>query len=367
MIGIRPAEPAMLVLARESRSMTQAEVAQAMTKSGSDAVSQGYVSRAESGRLAVSGERLHLYAAALGYPTELLLLNPQVHGVGIGLVHHRKRASLTATALRRQHAQLALTRIQLDGIMGGRYPPAAGRASVPSLSVDAFTSAKDAAREVRTAWRMQSGPVSDVTSVVEAAGVLVVSRDLGSRRLDAVSQWDGVQAPLLLVNDQAPGDRYRFSLAHELGHLVLHRAPGDSAAQEREADDFASEFLMPARDIHSVFTGRIDLSVLAELKGRWRVSMAALLRRAHSLSAVSDWQYRSLMVEMSALGYRTAEPVEVPREQPQRVAQSVREALERGTSLERLASCACLLPEDFQQLYTPARDRGGESASKVRP
>ncbi|MFJ7231485.1 ImmA/IrrE family metallo-endopeptidase [Streptomyces tendae] len=369
MSDVHSAQPGMLVVAREFRGMTQADVAEAMMKaSGGDAaVSQGYVSRAESGRLAVSGERLELYAAALGYPPELLCLDPQVHGVGVGLVHHRKRASLTVSALRRQHAHLALTRVQLQGIAACRPGLGVRAAAIPTVALDALTTAKDAARQVRKAWGMPPGPAADLTASLETAGVLVVARDLGSGRLDAVSQWDGTQPPLILANHHAPADRYRFSLAHELGHLVLHQSPGDSAIQERQADEFAAEFLMPARDIRSAFTPRVDLELLARLKREWKVSMAALLRRAQSLNIVTDWQYRSVMVEMSALGYRTAEPVEIDRERPRYVPGLIRSALAAGMSEEELARCARLLPEDFQLLYAPREGATVDSASKVRP
>jgi hypothetical protein len=206
------------------------------------------VSRAESGRLAVSGERLELYAAALGYPTDLSCLDPQVHGAGVGLVHHRERASLTVSALRRRHAHLALTRVQLQGVAACRPGLGVRAAAVPAVALDALTTSKDAARQVRKAWGMPPGPAADITASLEEAGALVV-----------------------------------------------------------------------ARDIRSAFAPRVGLELLARLKREWKVSMAALLRRAQSLNIVTDWQYRSVMVEMSALGYRTAEPVEIDRERPRYV------------------------------------------------
>lgn len=112
-----------------------------------------------------------------------------------------------------------------------------------------------------------------------------------------------------LINAHAPADRFRFSLAHELGHVILHREPGVTATQERQADEFASEFLLPADTIRTELKqGRLTLPRLLELKHRWGVSMAALLRRASTLGVVSDWQYRNLMVELSAVGYRKQEP-----------------------------------------------------------
>ncbi|GHH57964.1 Zn-dependent peptidase ImmA (M78 family) [Streptomyces umbrinus] len=366
-IGELQAQPGMLVLARESRGLTQTEVATAMTKAspgGSTPVSQGYVSRAEAGRLVVSDERLELYATALGYPPELLCLDPQVNGIGVGLVHHRKKASLSASALRRVHAHLALARLQLDGLTSAAALPEVSRRFFRVPLNDLITP-KDAARRVRKAWGMVPGPVSDMVGVLENAGALIVTADLDSDLLDAVSQWDEDGQPLLLANTRAPGDRRRFSIAHELGHLVMHPEPGAGSTQEKQADAFAAEFLMPASDIREAFSGGVNLARLADLKRIWGTSMGALLRRAQSLNAISEWQYRNLVIEMSALGYRTAEPVEVPPERPQRIPALVRTLLaDHQMPLEDAAACAHLLPEDFQRLFID--DVDSSSFSDIR-
>jgi hypothetical protein len=91
------------------------------------------------------------------------------------------------------------------------------------------------------------------------------------------------------------------------------------------------------------------------LKSRWGVSMAALIRRAHSLGVISEWQYRNLMVEMSALGYRTGEPVPLPRETPHRIAALVaRFEQERGLNWTQAADVAGLNHEEFHQVYLSA-------------
>lgn len=361
------AQPGMLVLARESRGLTQVEVAAAMTKASqgeATPVSQGYVSRAEAGRLVVSDERLALYAAALGYPPALLCLDPQVSGIGVGLVHHRKKASLSTSALRRVHAHLALARLQLDGLTAE-----AGVPEEPSrfvrVPLNDLVTPKDAARRVRREWNMPPGPVLDMVGVAESAGALVLTEDLDSDLLDAVSQWPEGRQPLLLANTRTPGDRRRFSIAHELGHMVMHPVPGAASTQEKQADAFAAEFLMPAADIRASFSDGIDLSGLADLKRTWGVSMSALLRRAQTLNTISEWQYRTLMIEMSALGYRTTEPVEVLPEHPQRVAALVQHLLTiRQMPLEEAAACAHLLPEDFQRLYVDGADSSSIPATR---
>lgn len=359
------ARAAMLVLARESRGMTQAELAQVMTRQSGTAVSQGYISKAEAGRLEVTGPRLAAYAEALRYPAAVLRADPELHGVGVGLVHHRKRASLGAPALRRIHAELALARMQTRALLtlaGGKHHHRFHR-----IMVDDFDTAADAATELRREWELAPGAVPQVIPLIEAAGGVVLVRDLGTRELDAVTQWIEGGPPLFLINAHAPADRFRFSLAHELGHVIMHREPGVTAVQERQADEFASELLLPADTVRiDLRQGRLDLARLLDLKHHWGVSMAALLRRAATLGVISDWQHRNLMIEMSALGYRTQEPGDLIREYPRFVPGLIAQLRdERGYSPEQLADAAGLLPDEFARLYVENNNSTGGSPVEV--
>jgi Zn-dependent peptidase ImmA (M78 family) len=94
----------------------------------------------------------------------------------------------------------------------------------------------------------------------------------------------------------------RFTLAHELGHLVMHRFPTEN--METEANEFASTLLMPSADMRSAFLGRrVTLELLAALKPEWKVAMQALLMRATSLKCVSPNQARYLWQQISARGF----------------------------------------------------------------
>lgn len=359
------ARAGMLILARESRGLTQAELARVMARqSDGTPVSQGYVSKAEAGRLEVTGSRLDLYAAALGYPPAVLCADPEIHGVGVGLVHHRKRASLGAPALRRIHAQLALARMQVSALLtlAGVRPAHRFR----RIAVDDFDTPSDAATALRRDWHLAPGAAVQMVGVIEDAGGLVLIRDLGSRELDAVTQWVDGEPPLFLVSAHAPADRSRFSLAHELGHVIMHGEPGATPVQERQADEFASEFLMPALGVRAELARiQLDLPRLLDLKRQWRVSMAALLRRAFTLGVISEWQYRNLMVEMSALGYRTQEPGDLPRESPRLIPALVtRLRRDQGYQPGQLADAAGLLEDEFTRLYL-RQDPGDASLREV--
>jgi Zn-dependent peptidase ImmA (M78 family) len=188
-----------------------------------------------------------------------------------------------------------------------------------------------------------------VIGAIEDAGGLVARRLLAGRGLDAVSQRPATGNPVLLAHATAPADRQRFTLAHEIGHVVMHRLP--AAGQEQQANQFASEFLMPARDIRTHLSGRLDLARFLELKAIWGVSAAALAHRAHGLGAVSDWQYRQLQIEMSALGYRTSEPSPLTPERPAALPRIVKGLTQRGYTAADLAQLTHLSEGEFSGLY----------------
>jgi hypothetical protein len=133
------------------------------------------------------------------------------------------------------------------------------------------------------------------------------------------SCWRGADDPYLISYFAASsGDRQRFTVAHELGHLVLHtsRRGIPSKQAEDEAHRFAGAFLMPQERAREALEGNVTLREFAELKARWGVSIAALIMRAGQLELVDDARKTSLFKQLGARGWRTAEPVMVHAEQP---------------------------------------------------
>jgi Zn-dependent peptidase ImmA (M78 family) len=121
-------------------------------------------------------------------------------------------------------------------------------------------------------------------------------------------------------------DRDRFSCSHEIGHLALHEPETALASKdiERQADGFASAFLMPADQIRDELPANLDWVRFIELKQRWQVSIAALLRRAKDLGVMSEAMYVQGVQTMSARGWRTDEPGDLGApESPRLLAQAV--------------------------------------------
>jgi Zn-dependent peptidase ImmA (M78 family) len=189
---------------------------------------------------------------------------------------------------------------------------------LPSMDIEEYEGdATRVAGVLRALWSLPDGPILNLTELVERAGVIVIPCNFQNRAMDATSLRLNDTPPLIFINSDIPGDRWRFTLAHELGHLILHETPTEE--MEDEADAFAAELLLPQDELAPQLRRltRIRVQDLANLKPYWRVSMAALLMRAKSLGAIKPNSERHLWMQMSKLGYRRVEPNAIPRERVQ--------------------------------------------------
>ncbi len=302
----RAVNPFMVQVGRESRGLSQKELAEAV------GVTQGRISKIEAGMLPVPGELLEMLSSTLDYPPHFFLQEGSIMGIGLAEVFHRKRADVPKRLLDKIHAQMEIRRRHVEQLLRATEFPV----RVPRLDLEDYRdSPEEVARLVRATWHLPRGPVQNLTETLEQAGVVIVPFDFETTRVDAISRWVPGLPPLMFVNDLSPTDRRRFSLAHELGHMVMHALPTPEI--EPQADRFAAEFLMPARDIR-VDLRDVTLQRLAQLKPYWKVAMQAILKRAQDLGTITATRARSLWSQMARLGYRTREPSEydLPAEEP---------------------------------------------------
>ena len=148
---------------------------------------------------------------------------------------------------------------------------------------------------------------------------MVFGLPLKLEKIDAFSAWADIDGPrpFLGLSKDCPGDRTRYSVSHELGHLVLHKGLyGRTQNLEDEANEFAAEFLLPEHAMRRTLSNDLTLSQAIQLKKRWKVSIQAIVRRARTLNIISERRYRQLFTQLSASGWRKAEPVEIPPERP---------------------------------------------------
>ena len=319
--------PAMLVLARESRGLTQAEFAALAS------CSQAEISRYETGLRTPNDKTVDGFAETLGFTREFFSLGETIRAFGSPCVYHRKKQSTKERVFKQLLAKVNVHRIQIQGLLRACELVVENR--FVRIDVDSQTAPPEhVARQVRKVWEIPPGPIPDLVRVIENCGGIVVPCDFGPERVDALSQWSPGVPPLLFTNREIPADRLRFTLAHEIGHLVMHQYL--TPDMEAEADRFAAEFMMPESDVRPYLSG-VSLPKLASLKPYWRVSMAALLKRAGDLGTVTKADATALWMKMSRAGYRRTEPIEIPPEHPSLLDEIVRVHRDRlGMSLREL-------------------------------
>lgn len=226
--------------------------------------------------------------------------------------------------------------------------------SIPSIEVtpeDDGQGAEKAARELRRAWGIESGPMKHLVRLLEQHGVLVVFSPTQTSAVDAYS-FESVIRPVVVLNPvKSDYYRQRFDVAHELGHLVMHRdaEPGGRVVED-QAHRFAAELLMPASEIRELLPTAMNArswDVLGMLKEHWGVSMQALLFRARRLGTISDVTYRNAVITLSQRGWRRNEPgLVTAMEQPSMLARSTELLEDEGIPREVLVDQA-RVPRDL--------------------
>lgn len=321
-----PLTPSRLALARKRRGMTMVGLA-------ADAnVTTRSLTAYESGRQRPSAATLKSLAAALELPVAFLE-GPDIDEIPPDAASFRALSKMTASQ-RDSACSAGRIAFLIDDWITGRFRlPAADVPSLPKLDPET------AAESVRARWGLGLKTIGNMIHLLEAHGVRVFSLAEECAEVDAFSlYWHGT--PFCFFNTMKSGERGRFDAAHELGHLVLHtehRVPHGPEA-EQEANRFGAAFLMPAADVISARLKGAATEQILEAKDRWKVSAMALTHRLRELNLLTEWGYRTACVNLSRLGYKTAEPGGIPRETSQLLAKVLRALRAEGIPPARIAA-----------------------------
>jgi Zn-dependent peptidase ImmA (M78 family)/transcriptional regulator with XRE-family HTH domain len=327
--------PDMLLLARQYRAISQADLADRVK----GVLNQPRLSRIENGLYAPSDEELNALARALSMRTEFFFHS--VRRRPSTAAYHRKRQKLSQTDWARIYARAEIYRLMLGLLL--RSVDVDTKRTLPPYRdpEDANGRVEDIARDTRQFWMLPRGPVTDLTRVIESAGIVVIPYDFGTDLIDGFGQHKNEEIPpLIFVNTRQPKDKLRFTLAHEIGHLIMHRMPNPE--MESQANRFAAEFLMPTEDIRpSLHSFSIERFI--DLKLYWKTSIQALVRKARDIGKMDERRYRYYNYEISRRGMKRNEPGEItdPIEVPQLFKQLIR------THVTGLSYA----PEEFSKLF----------------
>lgn len=319
-------QPPRLTLAREMRGLTKAELAERIGKSAAA------VGQFESGGRAAcrpDPRTLAALALSLGVPVGFFARRSAVPHLAVDTCHFR---SMRSTSQRERRQLLARGSLICDLLRElenhVRFPeeqvsrvarPLRNEADIDQLAI-----------EVRQAWGLGLGPISNVVNLLERQGVVVTQVPASSMDVDAFSAWHDGRPLAFLVMAKGSTSRVRWDASHELGHLVMHMdvVPGSPIA-EREADRFAAAFLLPRDAFLPECPRRLNWDHFYELKRRWKVSVSALVKRAYDLHCITEATYRRAFIHLNKSGERHAERDEPPPEPPTLIASAIAAAATR--------------------------------------
>jgi Zn-dependent peptidase ImmA (M78 family)/transcriptional regulator with XRE-family HTH domain len=325
-----------------------------------------YLNQLEKGSKHPTEEMVEALADALNVSSRFFGL-PAVVGIRPEQCHFRKQRTTPVSVVSQVLARGTLLEAfvsRLDREL--ELPPV----TFPDIPASTPADIEAAAEGARVHWGLGTGPISNMMRVVENAGAVVSFFEGISERVDALSIDS--RRPMIIRSEAKPAVcRLRFDLAHEAGHLIMHRGieTGDKLTED-QANRFASAFLLPRSSfVHEFPRGRfLDWTAIFKLKLRWRVSAAAILRRAYDLRIIPADQYRTGCIHLSKTGQRRSERYddELPPEQPELLSSAML-ALESASNgaVERLAAEAGLEAAMFEHVAGLELPRADLAADNV--
>jgi Zn-dependent peptidase ImmA (M78 family)/transcriptional regulator with XRE-family HTH domain len=338
--------PQMVVLARESRGMNQGHLAGEIGISGSN------LAKIENAEIGASPERINDIAEATDYPLHFFMQKGSA--VMPENLAWRKRRKVPQKALMPVYAKANIIRRHVELLSNALQTE---KVKLPLWKVSDRMTPQKIAAKLRAQWSIENIAKKSIIKLVEDQGIVVSSFDFNSTRVDSLTMLTNSNEPVIFINKSLLGDRQRFTIAYELGQLIMHTftelEPGQDI--DREASAFAAELLMPEEEIRSDFEEGINMDVLARLKKKWKVSMISLLYRADDLGFVSVSRKRYIIQQFNEQKIRRREPpnLDIAPAEPSLLKYRIGQFRARTKlSVVDTAALLCLQVDEFMEMYS---------------
>lgn len=343
-------EPARLTQARSRLGLSKTDLA------GKVGISAAAIGQYEAGVNSPRPEVLDRLASALNVRPEFFSVGRPLARIDTVNAHFRSLRSVRVSD--RQKALAMATLVWELTFALERY------VKLPEVDlpvVPVGTTPAEAAALLRGHWGLPDGPVRHLVATVESHGIVVAVRPL--REIEAVDAFSVVivDRPIIITTPRRSENvfRHRFSIAHEIGHLLLHGDSGEhGAAAEREADEFAAAFLTPAAAMDAVLPQRLDLAALDRLGRTWGVSTKSLVRRMVERGRTTESSARRAYQRLALLDDPLADPTSAyPGELPSLLKKAADLAADHGVGVVALAETLRLRPAQVRDLLGDADQR----------
>ena len=292
-----------LIFAREYRGYSQTELSEKI-----NGLSQSNLSKFEKGFGLLSEEIIGKIIQFLNFPDDFF--NRKIN-TSIENANYRKKATIGKALIQSFENKCKLIGYLVDEFSSTIEWP---EFTLCPLNVEEGYTPEYIANYNRKLLKIgRDQPIREIFSILESNGLIIFE-------IDALEKFDGVSFitdkgfPVIVVNKNFSNDRKRFTLAHEVGHILLHNENNFPISMHRnkedEANQFASEFLMPVDEIKNSIRN-LKMGDLADIKRKWLTSMGSILRKAKDLNCIDDNRYKYFMIEFSRSGWLKKEPIQV--------------------------------------------------------
>ena len=295
-------------------------------------VSKQALSKYERGKMQPKTTTLNQIAVALGVKSVQLWGEPGYQIEWIAYRKHTRMGKKEQKKLQGLVTEVLEKRVLLQeriGELNNLELP------IQDLPVRKLEDAEQAALTLRWKWDLGTAPIAHLVSLLEDHFIHILE-------VDASETFDGISAVVrdddknllaaaIATRRGTPGDRYRLNMAHELGHLTLKLSRGIDA--EKAAFRFGAAFLVPAEQLYREVgekRSHIQLEELLYLKRRYGMSIQAILFRLKDLRVITVSHYKRWCMDINRLGWKKQEPIDMPREKPERFHQLVFRAIAEG-------------------------------------
>lgn len=349
--------PLRITEARESRALSMGDLADSV------GVTRQSISKYENGINAPSPDVLQSIASVLDFPVSFFYKEESISSGGNSALFFRSNANIAKKVKTACNYQIKWA----DEVRGNlsRYVdfPSCGIPTIDANYEDLLPEdIENLALDVRRAWGLNDDPVSDLIGLLENRGAIVArfpsSNTCSFKGIDAFSAWKNGTPYILYHPVQKSAVRTRFSLLHELGHLILHSSIPESDSTKKnvvdfadqQADRFAAAFLLPStsfpKDIHST-----SINSFVPVKQKWGVSLSTIIRRCETLGILSENQINYLRRQMTMNRYWHKEPLDetLTIRSPEIIRDAVMLLLDNNiVSISSLCNSISLSPHDLQ-------------------
>lgn len=328
----------MLQLARNRLGLTQKDLSE---KSG---IPQSVLSKIEIGFTTPNSSQIKALSSSLEVRPSFFEFSNANYPTLTPLIY-RKRETVTQKELNRVSAIGNITVHQISKLLN--HCDLSNETNLPFFDPseynpdDSIEGARQIARVMRQYLGIPKGPIKSMVDILENNGVIVFYRFDFPSKIDGFTIFPTMQFPYVFANADCQGEKIRMTLAHELGHIIMHRF--ETPTCEDEAWAFADEFLAPEEEfVNDLPLGmeRItNIKMLFPLKFKWKISVKAMVKILSDSGRLSQRTSRYLYAQLSP--YRKAEPYPIAIERP-RIVDSLIDYCRNTLALSEDSICSMM-------------------------